>query len=88
MSGTHLKGTLRGHEGCGPHTVRARTHAQRDSYSNGEHSHYQLSYSSVGSESAPHCYKSPFAHGFELSRRRKKRPVGTWRNSTYEWAPT
>ena len=35
-------------------------------------------YSSVGSESAPHCYKSPFAHGFELSRRRKKRPVGTW----------
>ena len=44
--------------------------------------------SSVGSESAPHCYNSTFAHGFELSRRRKKRPVWTYRNSTYEWAPT
>ena len=44
--------------------------------------------SSVGNESASHCNKSPFEHGFELSRRRKKRPVGTWRNSTYEWAPT
>ena len=42
----------------------------------------------VGSESAPHFYKSPFAHGFELSQRRKERPVGTWRNSTYDWAPT
>ena len=33
-------------------SVRTRTHTQRDSFSNGEHSHYQLSYSSVGSESA------------------------------------
>ena len=44
--------------------------------------------SSVGSESASHYYKSLFEHGFELSRRRKKRPVGTCCNSTYEWAPT
>ena len=33
--------------------------------------------SSVGSGRAPSCYKSPFAHRFELLRIRKKRPVGT-----------
>ena len=37
--------------------------------------------SSVGSESAPHCYKSPFAHGFELSRMSSCQHVRTVRMS-------
>ena len=66
---------------CGVHTLR-----DPSGYPSGGSP--LIASSSVGSESASHCYKSPFEHGFELSRRRKKRPVGTCRNSTYEWAPT
>ena len=75
MSGTHLKRD----EGWDP-TIKGAFYCEALSL--------PTESSSVGNESAPHCYKSPFAHGFELSRRQKKRAVGTCRNSTYEWAPT
>ena len=56
-------------------------------YCSGEHSHYQLSYS-VGSESAPHFNIGPCGRGLELSRRRKKRAIGTCPYSPVsEWSP-
>ena len=43
---------------------------------------------SVGSESAPHFNIGPCGRGFELSRRRKKRAIGTCLNSPVsEWSP-
>ena len=35
----------------------------------------------------PTSIRVPLGRGFELSWRRKKRAVGTCRNSTYEWDP-
>ena len=42
----------------------------------------------VGSESAPHFNIGPYGRGFELSRRRKKRAIGTCPYSPVsEWSP-
>ena len=42
----------------------------------------------VGSESAPHFNIGPCGRGFELSRRRKKRAIGTCPYSPVsEWSP-
>ena len=50
----------------------------------GKHPCYQLSYS----ESAPHFNIGPCGRGFELSRRRKKRAIGTCPYSLVsEWSP-
>ena len=54
----------------------------------GKHPCYQLSYSSVGSESAPHFNIGPCGRGFELSRRQKKGAIGTCPYSPVsEWSP-
>ena len=47
-----------------------------------------LQISSVGSESAPHFNIGPCGRGFELSRRQKKRTIGTGLYSPVsEWSP-
>ena len=48
---------------------------------------HSLTGSSVGSESVPHFNISPCGRGFELSRRRKKRAIGTCHYSPVsEWS--
>ena len=43
---------------------------------------------SIGSKSAPHFNIGPYGRGFELSRRRKKRAIGTCPYSPVsEWSP-
>ena len=36
----------------------------------------------------PTSIRVPLDRGFKLSWRRKKRAIGTYRNSTYEWDPS
>ena len=114
--GSHLKGTLRGHIGCGPHnkrrlfivgstpfvplrvpfrwepthrycfarsqlafsfaSVRARTHAQRDSYSNGEHSHYQLSLAQLVVRVLPIAIRVPLRMGSSSHGGERKGQLG------------